>query len=208
MWLATSTATQTIHCDQGAGGTQAIDTLVIPAGHNLSGCTMAFQYSDNDSDWFNAVTGWSQSDNEIIVKQASASSTHRYWRVTIADATAASYCAEVFITLLYTFPDMLMPQNPTRLKDRHALRITSYSGIPHYIKQGDSKIGWSGSIMLKTSTQITNFESFLAAWDGYKAFFITDSASEQYLAELIEEPERSYLATEKLLVRMSLREVG
>jgi len=209
-WVATTNDAQTIHCDQGSGGTQAVDTLVLPGGHNLSGCSMVFQYSDNDSDWSDAVTGWTQSDDDIIVKQASSSSIHRYWRVVITPASAsdAPYCAEVFITLLYVFPGLAYTMNPTKSKDQVSVRLTSYSGVPHYVKQGESRYRWVGGLILRSTTEINNFDSFLDGWDGYKHFYVKDSEGNQFFAEFMEEPEISPIDSYKSSVRISLREVG
>lgn len=190
MWKATSTSTQTIQVDQGASGTQAIDALVIPSGHNLHGCNLQWQYSDNGSAWSDAVTDWTQSGSGIIVKQATASSTHRYWKLEIAGASSAPYCAEVFMTLLYTFSDPLLGLR--RQSDRIVTRQVSYTGFPHVIKQGRTKRQFNGSLVILNATDLSNFETFMDAWDGSKPFYITDFDGNQYFAEFTEEPERTF----------------
>ena len=47
--------TTTIKVDQGASGTQAIDRLIVPDGHNLSGELCHLQYSDDDSFYVDAA---------------------------------------------------------------------------------------------------------------------------------------------------------
>lgn len=206
MWKATSTATQTIQVDQGASGSQAIDALIIPAGHNLNGCNLQWQYSDNGSSWSDAVTDWAQSGSGIIVKQASASSTHRYWKLEIAGASAAPYCAEVFMTLLYTFDPPVL--GLTRKTDRIVTRQVSYTGFPHPVKQGVSKRSHNGTMIISDSTMLSNFEAFLDQRDGYKPFYIEDHNSDQYFAEFPSEPERTYMLPNASSYQVEYREVS
>ena len=100
-WKYTNTGDITIHCDQGAGGILDVDFLGIER-HNFNGRTMHWEYSDNDSSWTPAVTSWSQSDNNQIIKTLSAAATHRYWRVRVIGAVNPQ-CTEVWMSLGYEF---------------------------------------------------------------------------------------------------------
>lgn len=186
-WQATSTAAQTIHVDAGSGGIQ-LNALIIPSGHNLNGCTMSWQHSANDSSWSDAVTGWTQSGSGIIVKEMSSAETKRYWRLVISGASAAPYCHEIFMTYLNVLTNPLL--GGSRKKDRVVMRTVSYTGIPHLVKSGTSKHEFRGEYYPSDSTELTAFQAFLDAWDGYKTFYIQDAFSAQFFCEFVSDPER------------------
>jgi len=100
-WKYTNTGDITIHCDQGAGGILDVDFLAIDR-HNFNGRTMYWEWSDNDSAWNDAVTSWSQGDNNQIIKTLETALTHRYWRVRVIGAVNPM-CSEVWISLGYEF---------------------------------------------------------------------------------------------------------
>lgn len=204
-WKATSTATQTIHVDAGAGGIE-INALIIPASHNLNGCTLSWQYSSNDSSWSNAVTGWTQSGSGIIVKEMVAAQTMRYWRFVISGASAIPYCHEVFMTYLNAFSDPLLGGG--KQKDRVVIRTLSYSGIPHLVKCGTSKHEFRGSYYPLDTTEQTAFQTFLDSWDGYKPFYIEDAYGYQYFAEFTSDPERTDEGAETARWKFDVRQVN
>ena len=100
-WKYTASTTVTFHIDQGASGALLVDTLIIDK-HNFNGRVMSWQYSDNDSDWSDFVDGWTQGDNNQIVKTSTETSIHRYLRLIITSAVNPQ-CTEIYMGYGYEF---------------------------------------------------------------------------------------------------------
>lgn len=182
MWKATSTATQTVKVDQGATGNLEIDTLVIPAGHNLDGCTLTFEYSANDADWYDQVTSWVQSGSGLIVKTGTAR-TQRYWRVVISGASSASEAAEVFMTLLAAFASV-GPEGLKTAYRRNVLRDESMGGVAQFVKLGAERRVYAFSLLNMDATDYATFQAILTGWDGCKPFVFVDHDDETLFAEI------------------------
>ena len=94
MWKASSAATpQWLTYDAGAGNAKAADYLAV-IGHNLSGVTVDFQYSDNGADFINATPTFVPADNNAFLKEFSGAGAHRWWRIHLQKAggfTTAPY---------------------------------------------------------------------------------------------------------------------
>ena len=106
-WKDTVTEAKTFHVDQGASGNVAVDFLAINR-HNFDGEDMQWQWSENDVDWTDAVTDWTQGDNLQIVKTMGTELTKRYWRMTLS-SMANPKCAEIFMSLGYSFSILHSP---------------------------------------------------------------------------------------------------
>lgn len=87
-WKDVSESIVNFVVDQGASPL-AVDALII-TGHNFSGSDIAWQWSDDDVTWYDAVSVWTQGDNEQIVKTLSTALTKRYWRVLLGNVVLTS----------------------------------------------------------------------------------------------------------------------
>ena len=83
-WLDTVTEAKNFVVDQGASGNLAVDFLAIEK-HNFNGEDMQWQWSTDNfaADINDAVTDWTQGDNNQIIKTLGSDLTKRYWRVTV-----------------------------------------------------------------------------------------------------------------------------
>src|SRR5574343_988819 len=135
-WVATSTSTQTIHVDRGAGSLDPVDTLIIPEGHLLSGCGMTFERSANLLSWSPIVTGWTQSGSALILKQGAATNTDRYLRCVISGASVAPQAGEVWMGLLTTFASGLSIGTRHRLSPAQITQESLYGKTAHSVSLG------------------------------------------------------------------------
>lgn len=87
-WKDVSESLVNFNVDQGASPL-AVDSLII-SGHNFSGSDMAWQWSENNSDWYDAVPVWSQNDNSQIVKTLTTALTKRYWRILLGNVVVTT----------------------------------------------------------------------------------------------------------------------
>lgn len=94
--------------DQGAGGTQAVDTWAIAAGHNLSGAPLSLESSPDDTNW-TVRDSLTPSGNGLIFRSI-ASVTARYWRHQIIPGAAPSM-AEFFLTQAVTLASGYLSEN-------------------------------------------------------------------------------------------------
>lgn len=186
-WKASSTSTQTIHVDQGASPLPVKD-LIIPSGHLLSGCTLAWQYSDNNTDWTDPVVSWVQSGSGEIKKSMSSSITHRYWRLTISGASVAPQAGEVWMGVIRTFTFGVMDGATYRLDDVTVTLQSLYAKTPHFISLGDSKYYLKGKVALDNDER-TYFDEWFSSWAGYKPFYFEDHKGNAYFAYFVSKPE-------------------
>jgi len=82
-WKDVSESIVNFNVDQGASPL-AVNALII-SGHDFSGSDIAWQWSEDDSTWHDAVSVWTQSDNLQIVKTLATALTKRYWRVLLGN---------------------------------------------------------------------------------------------------------------------------
>lgn len=178
-WKDTATGAYTFHVDQGASGNIAIDFLAIE-GHNFDGKDMQWQWSDNDSDWTDAVTDWAQSGNGQIIKTISSAITHRYWRVTVSSLTNPQ-CTEIHMSLGYSFRIMRNP-NPTENDIDNVQWNQLVGGASRSTKTGNVRRYRKYSFSLSAS-ELTDIKSFETLLDEYsKPFYVYDHDGNYWLA--------------------------
>jgi hypothetical protein len=214
-WKDTVTEAKTFHVDQGASGNESVDALLIPK-HNFNGEDMAWQYSANNSDWTDAVTGWTQGDNNQIEKTLSAALTKRYWRVTLASMENPQ-CSEIFMSYGYEFTADFV-QNPefggepnviwtptigglersTKLgEERRTRAYALFLEATHYLltEDGDSLITEDGHhLITEKSGSLGNFRAAMADLDGYsKPFYFKDHEGNYFMAKFAERPKEVFI---------------
>lgn len=180
-WKATSAATQVLRADQGADGDLEINGLVIPAGHNLSGCTLQWTHSEDNATWV-AVGHWIQNDNLQIVK-ACAGIVRRYWRLEILNAVSPPQVGELYLTYLHTLS--AQPRVPIHYgKKRFVTRNESPSGDPHFMGLGRSRRVREYYIPAMEEDDLAVWQAVDDAWDGRNPIFIEDHNGEGFFAEI------------------------
>jgi len=182
-WKDTVTEAKTFHVDQGAAGSQAIDFLGIPK-HNFNGEDMQWQWSENDSDWNDAVTDWTQGDNNQIVKTLGSALTKRYWRVTVP-SMANPMCSEIFMSEGLTLEIKAQP-SPIIADQPNVQWNKTVGNVERSTKFGNAREAWEYHFNLD-ATDLAALEAAIANLDEYsKPFYICDHRSEYHMVRLLE----------------------
>jgi hypothetical protein len=177
-WKYTASATITFHVDQGAGGSLLVDTLIINR-HNFTGRSMSWQYSDNDSDWSDLVTGWTQGDNNQIVKVSTEASAHRYLRLVVTSAVNPQ-CTEVFMSSGYEF-QVRFDEPPEELDVDNVLWEETLGGCERSTKLGDVRKGRMYSVFLNP-TLLASWRTAISYLDeNSKPFYVKDHEDNYWL---------------------------
>lgn len=188
-WLDTVTEAKEFHIDQGAANIQDV-TLLWIKDHNFDGENITWEWSDNDADWTAAVTGWTQSGNDPIIKTCSAL-THRYWRVTVTSMTNPT-CAEIIISEGFSFNIQAMP-HPLHGYQDNVNWYKSIGGQERSVKLGTRKRIRRYSLRLSTSDK-TNFLSMIDDLDELSTpFLLKDKDGDYFLARFRTLPDLSHL---------------
>jgi hypothetical protein len=188
-WKVTGSDTYEIEVDQG-GTILDVDTLVVE-GHNFSGLTLTWQWSDNGSSWTTAET-WAQSDNNQIVKTLTSALNHRYWKLIVASATNPQ-CAEVFMSYGYPF-SIRFDQPPSGDDVDNVNWVLTYGGFERSDKRGDKRRRRIYNVFHDDSMSegtLANHRTAVGYLDEYsKPFYIIDHESDCWLAKLLTFGER------------------
>lgn len=190
-WKDTVTEAKTFHVDQGASNILDVDFLAIE-GHNFSGQDMQWQYSTDDfaADINDAVTDWTQADNEQIVKTLSPAMNKRYWRVTVTSMTNP-LCGEIFMGAGRTFEVKAKP-SPVRFERDNVQWNRTIGGLERSTKFGPVRRGWEYHFYLD-STDLASFQAAMDDLDDYlKPFYLKDHTGTYMLVRLLAEPEEDY----------------
>ena len=186
-WRYSATGALTFHVDQGATGNVGVDAMAI-IGHNFDGEDMQWQYSDNDSDWYDAVTDWTQSGNADIVKTLGSPATHRYWRVTVSSMTNP-LCGEIWMSEGYSF-DIARKPDPFHSYRDNVRWSESIGGQVRSIKFGESGSEWSYSLRLSS---LTDIDSIVSDLDGFSLpFFFKDKDSNYSMGRFFPLPAKDF----------------
>lgn len=204
-WRAVGTGTQTIQVDQGAAPV-AVDCLIVPLGHLLDGCTLAFERSPNGSDWTPLVTAWVQSGSDTILKQAAAPTTDRYLRVVISGASVAPEIGELLITRLHTFtgPDF----GATRSREPRAVRLQGIGGPPRFaiLDVGATVLGYRFELVPEAERAL--YEAWFDDWaDRQRPFYCGDDGAVGAFYEFAQPPRMTRISVGLSSIEMELRQV-
>jgi hypothetical protein len=184
----TSYPAHTFIVDQGASGIDNCDTLVIPSGHNLNGTNVELEYSTDNVSYSDAVTNWTQTDANIIVKQASAVLNKRYWKLTISGFTSPTMLPqlpELFMTELKTLTAV-----PTyglrKINKRFVYRDETPSGKVRFFYKGAPKRYYEYTLPAAKSDDKTILEALEDECGMVKPFYFEDHEGNKMMAELTE----------------------
>lgn len=203
-WKQTASQTIDIEVDQSDSNNLAIDTLVIDR-HNFNGYSMKWQWSDNGSVWNSAVTDWTQSGNEQIVKTLDTPLTHRYWRVQIVSAVNPM-CTEVFMGYAYPF-QVRFDEQPEEMDKSNVIWFETLGGIERSVKLGDVRYGRAYSVFLEPA-QVTNWRTAISYLDEYSLpFYVIDHEGNLWLGRFVEVPGGVYPSEQQIMRRFTLMQI-
>lgn len=208
LWKYTANVALTFECDQGTPTTELpIDILIIDQ-HNFGNAgTMDWQYSDGDSTYIEAVTTWTQSDNDQIIKTLSTPITERYWQLLCNSAVLNPYCGEIYMSYGYEFETDI--NRPPQLSEAQNVKWNmSVGGLERSTLFGEARKSRTYTLNLKTSTQLTNFRTAMGYLDEYsKSFYIKDHVGSYWPCRLTSVPKEQWLTEDLTVVTMSIVEV-
>jgi hypothetical protein len=169
----TAAETMEVKADQGAGGFQAVDGLLVPAGHNLDGMTLDVKHSDDDLAYTPAVTQWVQSGSGLIEKSWNPA-TKRYWKFIVTSPATVPELAELFLTSTYSWPRN--PSRPTGALEKvfNVTNDVTASGQDRFLEHGDPKHQRSYAMPRCGEAQKDAITSLYDAWAGRKPFWLYD----------------------------------
>jgi len=178
----TAAVTTQIKCDQGASGNLTVDRLLIPAGHNLGGLTLAVLYSDNGADWSYAATDWTAGSG--VIDKSWAAATRRWWLVSINAPTAPPSIPELFLTQTYEWERN--PRRPGGPFDPrfNVERAESFGGQVRFLVRGDSRRQRVYHVSMAGETQKSNIAALNDVWKGACPFWLYDHEGVWLFGEL------------------------
>lgn len=183
LFKGTGTANHTIKADQGASTQYEVDTLIIPAGHNLTGgCQLDWEYSANDSDWYDMVTAWAGAAGQIV-KEAGSEQDKRYWRLVLTSLAALPEIPELFMGLKVELENVVAWNYQEGLQG-NVERIDALSGRPHFLELGEDREYRNYVCKLRSSSVRDDLESFFSHSRG-KPFWLKDKDGSWYFMSLL-----------------------
>ena len=197
---AASASTLEVRVDQ--GGTApflSVDTLFIPAGHNLDNMTLDIMHSDDDASYTPAVSQWTQSGSALIVKSWAAVSA-RYWKFIVTTPASAPEFAEVFLTTSGSW--IKNPSRPAGRLDRifNVSNLSTTSGADRFLVHGPSRRRRSYTLPSISEAQKNALLELNDTWAGAKPFWLFDHEGSWMYGrldsplEIVEEGHKLYSA--------------
>lgn len=189
---------------QPAADIQTVDILYV-AGHNFSGRLCEWQYSEDGESWTNAVSAWTQGDNEYIAKALSAAQTKQYWRLRVNGVTDPM-AAEIFMSGGYSFGIQTNPPPVHSYRDNVAWS-KSIGGQERSVKFGDERKTLSYGLRID-STALANYQLIRADLDGFsKPMLIKDKDGNYMLARFEPPPAEDYFTKNRTMLDVVLLEM-
>jgi len=180
---AKAAETLEILVDQGGGvDPKAVDTLVIPSGHNLDGITLGLKYSDDGLSYLDAVPEWSATDAPVI--RTWPELTSRYWKLVMYSPSSAPSIPEVFLTNTYEWERMPL-LNPAQLGDVHnIIKLGASDGRQRFLKSGPSRRRRIYEISRCPLSMKNAMLSLWETWGEGKPFWLLDHEGEWIFGSL------------------------
>lgn len=158
-----------IHIDQGTT-TYPVNTLIIPAGHNLDGLTCYLEYSDDDSTWTIVGRGaFTPSGTDLIWKELPTSYDHRYWRLTFNVSSFVAEIPEIMLFQSFSVDGPAVGHNEGY--NRNFLRVESSSGKPFFFGKSDQRQRFSLDFLALSDEDRVNFETLFSDVEDGKPFY-------------------------------------
>jgi len=203
-WKDTVTEAKTFHVDQGATGNESVDGLFIPK-HNFNGEDLTWEYSENDSDWFDAVSGWTQGDSNQIEKTLNTALLKRYWRLTLT-SMANPRCSEIFMSYGYEFQVDFSSQ-PTLAEVPNVQWHMTVGGLERSTRFGDERRQRTYSLFLD-STDLASFRAAMDDLTNYsKPFYLKDHEGSYFMVRLLDVPKENFMTEGHVTMTINLIEM-
>ena len=182
MFRSTLAETIEIKVDQGASGNKAIDRLLIPSGHNLSGMTLDIKYSDDDVSYSPAAAQWAGTPG--IIDKSWAPATHRYWKFIITSPGSIPEIPELFLSASYTWD-----KNPSRPagaldKEHNVSNALTASGQDRFLVHGSPKLRRDYRVPRCGESQKDALLSLNDSWGGSRPFWLWDHTGQWIYGKL------------------------
>lgn len=205
LFIGSAAATTTIHCDQGAGGTQALTMLFIASGHNLAGVTLDLQWSTDNVAWNDAVAQWPGAAGDIV--KTFSALTKRYWRLVMTTPAAAPQIGEVILTdpTVWT-RNPARPGGPQESIHNVTVAVTA-EGRVRFEVNGPSLRQRNYLLRNISSTQRTQYEALWTAFAGSKPFLLYDHEGAWIFGRFTAQPQISEVAASVFSATMAFLEV-
>jgi len=202
-WKRTVTEAITIEINQGSDAL-AIDFLAIEK-HNFNGRLLQWQYSSNGSAWTSAVTDWTQSNNNQIIKVLTTPLTYQYWRLNI-DSCVNPQCSEIFMSKGYEFKANFEESPKIRPED-NVVWQDSVGGVEYSVKLGEARDTWEYSVYADLTFK-NSLASVVSYIDDYSIpFYIKDHENVYKFARFLSPPEKDYATDQTFFTTLSFKEM-
>ena len=201
------TAAETIEVkiDQGEGGGDSIDALMVSAGHNLSGMTLDILHSTDDAAYTPAVTQWT--GTEGLMTKSWQPLVKRYWKFRITSPASPPELAELFLTCVYEWPRN--PARPAGRLDRefNVEAMQTQSGLDRFAVRGPAKRLRSYALSSIGEAHKDALVELNEAWAGSKPFWLHDHTGEWIYGTLGEPMQMEEVAHQRYGLGFEFREV-
>jgi len=202
-WKKTAAAsTYFFHTDQGST-ILPVDFLAIET-HTFNGLTVHWEYSDNDSDWYAAVSSFVSGSGQIIKTLASPLS-HQYWRVRVISATSPR-CTEIFMSRGYAF-NVDFGEEPESADIDNVIWQEMLGGLERSVKLGEERKSKEYTVVLD-NTAALNFRTAVGYMENYsRPFYFKDHEDNYWLARFQSVSRETHLTDEVGLVSRNVEVV-
>lgn len=181
LFKGTSSANHIIAVDQGADTQYEADTLIIPAGHNLSGAQLFWICSADNVDWFNMVTTWVGAAGQTV-KEAAAQDK-RYWKIYMVGLGAIPEIPQLWMGLKVELADVIAWGYREGARG-NVERVESLSGRPHFLERGEEREYRNYLCNIQSSSVADDLKAFFTHSRG-KPFWLKDLDEEWYFMSLV-----------------------
>lgn len=183
LFKGTSTAANTIKADQGSGTQYDVDTFIIPSGHNLTaGAQLAWQYSADNSTWFDMVTAWVGAAG-MTAKEAAAQHK-RYWRLNLTSLAAIPEVPELWMGDKAELADVVAWGYVEGVQG-NVVRMESLSGRPHFLQNGEDREYRNYACKIYSQSVRDDLKAFFLHSRG-KPFWLKDLDGLWYFMSLVD----------------------
>lgn len=171
-----------IKADQGSVYQRDVNTLIIPAGHNLAGELLGLKYGPDNVSYTDAVSAWTGVAG-LIVKEFTVQNA-QWWRFSIDNPAAIPQMQELWLGSRATYIDVIA-WGYQEGRQGNVARTDSLSGRPHFLQNGEDRKYRNYMCKCYSSSVRDSLESFFSYSRG-KPFWLQDLDGEWYFMSLVD----------------------